>query len=136
MRTYRKKESYKEYQRNYQTKRRMDKASNYVYFIKENNGMDDLLYVGSCSVLEDRMAIHKCIGKIKEAIELGVKYEDIKVFYLELPDWTKEDRELLEYGYIDTFKPRLNNKAKDYRNERTLELLKQVDVNNIKEFKI
>lgn len=137
MQDYRNNEHYKEYQRQYHRNRKSNKSGNYIYFIKEDNGLNDMLYIGSCSVIEDRISIHKSVGKIKKALNEGINYSDIKVFYLELPsNWSKSDRELLEHCYIDAFRGKYNKRVKDYNKARTLELLKEVDYADLREYKI
>ena len=106
---------------------------NYVYFIVDAEN-SEILYVGSTNSIKRRIARHKSKEKIKQFDEEGI---NCRVFYLELPNnWSRDDREIVESCYIDKFKTRYNEKAKDFNNPRTLELLKEVDVRELKEYKI
>lgn len=127
-REYQSTEKYKEYQRAYHKDRKLNKAGNYIYFIQENfNDNDEVIYVGSCNIIEDRMAVHRKIGKIKKANDEGVP---IKIFYLELPNnWSKEDRELIEYYFIDDMNPKWNEKVKKIDKRKAKQLLEKVEFN-------
>lgn len=106
---------------------------NYIYFIKGVDGKE-LLYIGSTNSMKRRMARHKSKEKIKRCIDEGINY---RVFYLELDkSLSKEDRENIEHLFIELFQSKWNEKNKDYDKEKALELLKEVNIGELKEYVI
>lgn len=133
-REYQSTEKYREYQKNYHKDRKVNKTGNYIYFIQEDfeTDYDEVVYIGSCNIIEDRMAVHKKIGKIKKANDEGVP---IKIFYLELDkDLSKGDRELIEHYFINDMKPKWNEKVKKIDKRKAKQLLEKVEF-NFKDYK-